>query len=142
MEPKFRGKIENGAFVVDGFQKDQRRAYFQGLEGKEVEEIVQKPSKSKTLQQLRYLHGVVFALSSEASGYTRQEVKGLLKGQFLTTYVQHSAKLHGIQEKEHPFVRSLADLKTDEMAKFIDDCIILCAEHWHCVIPAPDEVSF
>lgn len=141
MQPKFHGKIKNGVFVVDGFQEAQRQAYLEGLEGKEVEEIVQKPSKSKTLQQLRYVHGVVFKLASEASGYTPEEVKGLLKGQFLTKYVKLSDKGPKFF-KEVPIVRSLADLKTDEMAGFIDECIILIAKHWHCVIPSPEEVSF
>lgn len=136
MVPKFHGQIKKSKFVVDEFQEKQREAYFLGLNNERVEEIVQKPSKSKTLQQLRYIHGVVFRLASEASGYTVQEIKGLLKGYFLTEYIK------GPDGKEIPFVKSLADLKVSEMAEFIDNCISLIAQHWHCVIPPPEQVGY
>lgn len=136
MEPIFHGFAQGGRFYVNVEQAEQKKAYLQGLEGKELEEIIRKPVVSKTLQQLRYFHGVVCRLASEASGYTRDEVKGLLKGYFLT---QHITAPDG---KEVAWVPSLEGMKKDEMGKFIDDCIILCAKHWQCVIPPPDQVNF
>ena len=87
------------------------------------------------MQQLRYIHGVIFALCSEASGYTRQEVKGLLKGEFLTEYAESP---NGTKTS---YVKSLADLTMTEMKEFIDDCIILAAKHWSVVIPDAEEVK-
>ena len=111
-------------------------AYVQGLVEKgDLELTVQTWRKEKSLQQLRYIHGVVFALCSEASGYTRQEVKGLLKGQFLTDYVEAP------DNKKVAYVKSLADLTMKEMAIFIEDIIIFAASHWSCVIPDAEEVK-
>lgn len=134
LQPKFRGKIKDGQFVPDWIE--QRNAYLEGLEGKEVEEIIGEPEEPKTNPQLRYFHGVICELASEASGYTKEEVKGLLKGYFLTEYIKSP------DGKEIPWVPSLADMKKPKMSKFIDDCIILCAKHWQLVVPSPEEVNY
>ena len=135
MLPKFRAKIVKGQPVIAVQQFCQYEAYLAGLEGKDVEIIVQRPQHSKSTNQLAYLHGVVFRLASEESGYTPNEVKGLLKGEFLTEYVV--SKTTG---KEIPIVKSLADLSVGQMAEFIDSCIILVAKNWHVVVPSPDTV--
>lgn len=143
LKPKFHGEIaytdysgRGWGFKVDDFQAEQMQAYIDGLAGQKVEMVIQKPQDSKTLAQLAYFHGVVCVIASEASGYTREEVKGLLKGEFLTKYVKSPTG------KEIAWVPSLADLKKGVMSKFIDDSIILVAKHWHCVVPPPDEVSY
>jgi hypothetical protein len=89
--PKFRGKVQKGQFVPN--YAKQRNAYLQGLEGEEVEEVITKPQEPKTLSQLAYFHGVICPLASESSGYTKEEVKGLLKGQFLTKHITLPGKL-------------------------------------------------
>jgi len=137
LKPKFHAKILKGGILsIDDYQSEQWIAYLEGLEGQEVEVIVQKRQESKTLPQLAYFHAVVCPIASEASGYTLAEVKGLLKGEFLTKYVSSPTG------KEVAWVPSLADLKKDEMSKFIDDCIILVARHWSAVVPPPDGVSY
>ena len=78
---------------------------------------------------------MIFALCSESSGYTRQEVKGLLKGEFLTEYAESP------NGTKTAYVKSLADLTMAEMSRFIEDCIILAAKHWGVVIPDADEVK-
>lgn len=136
MQPKFTGKVENGKIVIDEWLIPQRQAYLEGLEGKKIEEIIQKPVDSKSLQQLRYFHGIICEIASEASGYTKKEVKGLLKGEFLTEYITSPTG------KEVAWVPSLADMTLGEMAKFIDDCVILIAKHWHAVVPSPEQVNY
>jgi hypothetical protein len=116
--------------------KEKFQAYLESLKNKgDLELIIRRWKKTKTIQQLRYLHGIVFTLASETSGYTPEEIKGLLKAQFLTAHIE------GKNGRKLSYVKSLADLEIDEMAKFIDDCIILCAKHWGCVIPSPEEVK-
>ena len=129
--PKFETIKKDGKWKV--VRQDVFTAYKSGLPDGEYELILQKKEHSKTLSQLAYLHGVVFAVASEASGYTREEVKGLLKGILLTRYVKKNGK-------EISYVPSLADLKKAEMSSFIEDVIIHCAKEWSCVIPSPDEV--
>jgi len=134
MIPRFHARVENGKLVFD--RPEVFMAYINSIAEKgDLEVTVQPWRKEKSLQQIRYVHGVVFALCSQASGYTVEEVKGLLKSQFLTDYVTTK------EGKELPYVKSLADLTMKEMSEFIDNCIILAAKHWSVVIPSPEEVS-
>ncbi len=135
MKPIFHGSIVKGEFLVCVQQERQRQAYLKGLEGSVADEIIQRPSQSKTMAQLAYLHGVCFRLASEASGYTEVEVKGLLKEHFLKRFITSPSG------KEVSYTPSLADLKKDETSKLIEDIIIFCAKHWSCIIPPPEDVK-
>ena len=132
--PRFHCRAEDRRLVFD--RPEVFGAYVQGLVEKgDLELSVQPWRKEKSLQQIRYVHGVIFALCSESSGYTRQEVKGLLKGEFLTEYVVSPSGT------KTAYVKSLADLTMKEMSDFIEECIILAAKHWGVVIPDADEVK-
>lgn len=131
--PRFHFRIDKDGWPIYD-RPEVVKAYLQGIAHKgDLEATFQPWRKEKSLQQLRYIHGVVFALCAEASGYTREEVKGLLKSKFLTDYVTAP------DGKKLPYVKSLADLTMTEMRQFIDDCIILAAKHWSVVIPSPEE---
>jgi len=133
--PRFHCRVEGSILVFD--KPDVFKAYVQGIAEKgDLEVTVQPWRKEKSLQQLRYLHGVVFVLCSQASGYTVQEVKGLLKGYFLTDYIETP------EGEKKSYVKSLADLTMAEMSKFIEDTIILAAKHWSVVIPSADEAVY
>ena len=134
IHPRFKCKFEIDHIVYE--RSDLFCAYVQSLKG-DLECTIQPWRKEKSLQQLRYLHGVVFVLCSQTSGYTVNEVKGLLKGEFLTEYV--TSKTTG---KEIPIVKSLADLTMGEMAEFIENVIIFVAKNWGCVIPSSDEAIY
>lgn len=132
--PRFHFRVEDGLPIYD--RPEVVKAYLQGIAHKGDLEVTFQPwRKEKSNQQIRYVHGVVFALCSEASGYTKEEVKGILKKEFLTVYAKSP------NGKKISYVRSLADLTMAEMSQFIDDCIILAAKHWSCVIPSPEEVN-
>ena len=132
--PRFHCRAEGRRLVFD--RPEVFGAYVEGLAEKgDLELTVQPWRKEKSLQQLRYVHGIVFALCSESSGYTRQEVKGLLKGQFLTDYAETP------DGRKVAYVKSLADLTMKEMNLFIDDVKIFAASHWSCVIPDSEEVK-
>ena len=133
--PRFHCRAEGRKLVFD--RPEVFGAYVQGLVEKgDLELSVQPWRKAKSLQQLRYVHGCIFVLCSQASGYTVEEVKGLLKKEYLTEYVV--SKKTG---QEIPIVKSLADLTMTEMKEFIDDVKILAAKHWSCVIPDAEEVK-
>jgi len=133
--PRFHFRLDKEGWPIYD-RPEVVRAYLESIAHKgDLEASFQPWRKEKSLQQLRYIHGVIFALCAEASGYTREEVKGLLKSQFLTEYVTSPDG-----KKKLSYVRSLADLTMAEMSQFIDDCIILAAKHWSCVIPEPEEV--
>ncbi len=134
LTPKFKAIKKSGQLIFD--RLEVRDAYIFGLKDGNYEEIIQKPQDPKSLQQLRYIHGVVFKVASETSGYTDEEVKGLLKEHFLKRYIQSPTG------KEVSYVPSLGDLKKEEMADFIDKCIQFIAMYWHAVVPSPDEVNY
>jgi len=133
--PRFKCKFDKDHLVYE--RPDLFCAYIQGLKEGDLECTIQPWRKEKSLQQLRYIHGIVFVLCSQASGYTVNEVKGLLKGEFLTEYVV--SKTTG---KEVPIVKSLADLTMKEMSEFIEQIIILVAKQWSCIIPSSDEATY
>ena len=135
MKPIFHGIVDKGEFMCCIQQEMQRKAYLQGLEGKAVDEIIQKPDQSKTMAQLAYVHGVCFRLASEASGYTQVEVKGLLKDYFLRRHIKSPSG------KDVSYTPSLADLKKPEMSNFIENVVIFCAKNWSCIIPPPEDVK-
>jgi hypothetical protein len=133
--PRFHCRFEKDHLVYD--RADLFCAYIQSIAEKgDLECTIQPWRKEKSLQQLRYVHGIVFVLCSQASGYTVMEVKGLLKGEFLTEYV--TSKKTG---KEMPIVKSLGDLKMAEMSQFIDDCKIIAAKYWGVIIPDANEAT-
>ena len=132
--PRFKCKLIKGQIVYE--RADLFCAYVQGLQEGDLECTIQSWRKEKSLQQLRYVHGCVFVLCSQASGYTVNEVKGLFKGMFLTEYVK--SKTTG---KEIPIVKRLADLNMAEMTEFIEQVIIHAAKYWGCVIPDTEEVK-
>ena len=136
IHPRFKCMFVKDHLVYE--RPDLFCAYIQGIAEKgNLECTIQPWRKEKSLQQLRYVHGVVFVLCSQASGYTVKEVKGLLKGEFLTEYVV--SKTTG---KEIPIVKSLADLTMAEMSEFIESVIIFVAKNWSCVIPSSDEATY
>ena len=135
INPRFKCKLVKGQIVYE--RPDLFCAYVQGLKEGDLECTIQPWRKEKSLQQLRYVHGCVFILCSQVSGYTVNEIKGLLKKQYLTEYVV--SKKTG---KEISIVKSLGDLTMAEMNQFIEECIIHAATEWSCVIPSSDEVSY
>ena len=133
--PRWHVRAEGRKLVFD--RPKVFGAYVQGLVEKGDLELSVRPwRKAKSLQQLRYVHGCIFVLCSQSSGYTQTEVKGLLKKEYLTEYVV--SKKTG---QEIPIVKSLEDLTMPEMSQFIDDCIIHAATEWSCVIPDAEEVK-
>jgi hypothetical protein len=133
VKPKFKGIAQSGQFVPE--RPELMEQYLLGMEGKPLDMVIGKPEEFKTNSQLAYFHGVVCRIASEASGYTKEEVKGLLKGMFLTRTLE--SKKTG---KVIKYVPTLADLKKLEMMEFIDSCIMLIAREWSAVVPAPEEV--
>lgn len=120
------GRIKNGEVQVQRFfRKDLVK-----LEGKSVEISVVEGSKS--LQQLRYLWGVVYKIISEDTGFTPEEVSSVYKKKFLTYQKEHKGKIYD-------FTKGLSDLKKSEMMAFIDKVIQHATTDLNLIIPEVDE---
>ena len=83
---------------------------------------------SKTNRQNKYLHAC-FKVLSEYSGYTLEEVKQIMKMR---------CDFMRVEKGDHLFLRSISELDTLEMTRFIDSIRMFGLEH-SCYIFTPDE---
>ena len=120
------GRIKNGVIQVQRFFKKDVEKW----EGKSVE--IRKVSESKTIQQLRYLWGIVYKIISEDTGFTPEEVSEVYKKKFLTYQKEHKKKIYN-------FTKGLSELKKDEMAEFIDKVIRHATSDLNLIIPEPSD---
>ena len=120
------GKVRDGQVKIQRFFKNDLNK----LEGCDVEIV--KVSSLKTLQQLRYLWGVVYRIISEHTGFTPEEVSEVYKKKFLTYQKEHKGKVYD-------FARGLSILKKEEAAEFIKKVINHAQTELELIIPEPDD---
>ena len=129
--PKFQAKVHDSGALAYVYPKAYTE-HVKTLAGKVVNVTIKPVQAAKTMPQLAYFHGPVCQIISNHTGYTIEEVKGVMKHQFLKKVVQ-------TPKGELEIIRSLADLTKMEMMEFIDKCIMLAAQHWSLDIPSPNE---
>ncbi len=128
MNPIFRAIIQKGKVVFD--RVDMLNSYLIGLEGKEVDVIVRKHKKDRTLPQNRYLWGVVYKLISDHTGYTPDEIHDSMRAMFL---IDNLGKF--------PVVRSTTSLDTVAFSAYVENIRQFASEDLSIVIPDPEEVD-
>jgi hypothetical protein len=111
MDTIFCAKISKGKVEV---KEDHRfRLFLKKFEGKIVELIIRSVRSKRTLSQNRFYHGVIIPMFSDYWGLSDpEEACFLLRKKFLKY-----AKM--IRGKEEVFIRSTADLKSNEMADYL-----------------------
>lgn len=123
------GMVYGKQFVPEDAAKWQTN--LEKLEGKQVVVTLKQYRRTRSNQQNRYAHGVVFKLIADATGYTVDEAKEAMKWQFL--------------REEHdilpPTVRSTSSLNTMEMEEFIESCRRWASDFLGLYIPLPNEVD-
>lgn len=121
---KLYGEIKEGCLKLD--RHGLFEAYLRSLpEGQRVEITVENESEDKTLSQLGYYFPCVVTPLAEHLGYTKVECDGVICKQLLTE--------NPGTKKE--YVRSKSDLNRTELARFIDNAIILAAQEGVVVCP-------
>ncbi len=96
---------------------------------------VREGRESKSVQQLRYLHGVVFKAIAEETGNRAELVKDELKKKFLSRAEEFTDMESG-EVTTRVYVPSLSELDLDEMKRFIDECVLFAAEFLGMTIEA------
>jgi hypothetical protein len=124
--PKFFGTVKGGKVLLDN--QDSYDSYLLTLEEKRIEMVVKKEETSKTIQQTRYLFGVVYELISEHTGYSKEEVHELMKSIFLKSYKT-------VNNKRYTVIRSIHDLNTVEMTEYIEQIKRWCATELQIFVP-------
>lgn len=122
-----RGRIQ--WFGIDGKRLDALKKH---LEGCNVELVLQKERKQRTVKQNAYYWGVVVEMLAEAAGhYEAEEMHDALREKFLRKY----------DVSELPTVRSSTELTTVEWEEYMQKCRMLGAEMFGIYIPEPNEVA-
>lgn len=134
IKPKFKGIIKNGK--LDMYNLDRFKEYFKKFEGKDVAITIDKWSSIRSLQQNNYLHGVVFKMIADETGYTIPEVKDKIKVE--TGFVRE------IEAKGEKILvlKETSQLSKKEFGEFVDACRDWAIVRLKLNIPSPDEVDY
>ncbi len=119
--------IRIDAHIMDGgniffTEIDTLKEWAKRYAGKDITVVFGTRKRDKTLPQLGYLFGHVIPQIAEYTGYSEDEVYGILKYKFLQAHVCLNSNSDKSVWCEN-YVRSLADCTREEVAKFIDDCV-------------------
>jgi hypothetical protein len=125
--PIFKAKIIQGEIRLE--RNRDFKSHLQGLEGKDVEVIVRRWRKKRSLPQNSYYWGVVLKLIAGQTGHTDEEVHEHMKWRFL--------RKHGKLET----VRSTTKLSTIEMEEYLAKIRNFAQEKLDIYIPLPNEIS-
>lgn len=102
---------------------------------KRVAVTIENLRSHRSLQQNRYLWGVVYPLIAEATGYTDTEVHEWAKAQYL------APKVLRVAGQVRQVTRSTTELSVGEMVEYIDNLIRLGAE-LGVHVPSPEEAGY
>ena len=121
------------------------RATFAALGGLETEVAARKYHRNRTNRQNRYLFGVVYAIISESTGYTPEEVHELFKVMFLSRRRTMKPKAKKKGRKRKPvkvlIVKSTASLTTVQFEEYIEKIRRFAATKMDLVIPDPNQAT-
>jgi len=102
------------------------------LKGNKIEVTIKKFTKSRSGNQNRYLHAVIFKMFAESMGCTIEEAKDALKQKFLSTTLRGGLKS----------TKPTHTLTTVEIEDFMRHCRQLGAEMFDMYVPLPNEASY
>jgi len=125
---KFYAGVKDGCLNVD--RHSLFLAYFRGLpENTRLEITVQEESQDTTLSQWSYYFACIVTPLSESTGYTKEEVDGIICKKFLT---QNPGT-------DREYIKSKTKCNRAETAALIDQAAMFAAELGVVVCP-PDKM--
>ena len=132
--PLFWAKIKNNELAWH--DKSRLKEYLRSFkEEQELEIVIRKFKKNRTLPQNSWYHGVILPLISDTTGFTEDECCEVLRKKFL------SYQKAGRDNKMHRFTRSTADLTTAEFSAYIEQVIRFASMELGIVVPDPHKVD-
>lgn len=90
---------------------------------------------SRSLQQNRYLWGVIYPILAEATGYTNEEIHEWSKSTLLPP------RLVRVGKRAVYITKSTTALSVGEMSEYVDKLIGL-AEQLDCIVPTMEEAGY
>ena len=128
--PIFKGVVTKGMLIFSN--QDKFNDYLSSLDGKDVQIIVRKPTKIRSVNQNRYYWGVILDLLSRETGYEPEEIHEFLKNMFLFKHMS-------IIGEDVGYAKSTTDLTTVEMEEYLSKCREWGATFLNVSIPEPNE---
>ena len=133
----FHGAVRGGQLHIK--RKADFERMIRQMEGSEVELVLRKHYKVRSLSQNAYYWGVVVALLAEHCGYDDpEEMHHALRHRFLLIHNDPIETLHGKTSLQG--ARSTAKLTTAEFSEYMEQARRLAAE-MGVVIPSPGEIE-
>jgi len=130
--PVFLGRVtEQGRLHLE--QRGMFRRWLSSLAGKDVELVVRRRRKQRSLQQNAYYHGVIVKMLADHFGYRPEEMHEALKFEFLRRDPDDRRPL--------ATVRSTTSLSTQDFEDFQERVRQWALEEHEVLIPLPNEVE-
>lgn len=127
IDPIFTGTVQNARLTLN--QREMFDKYLHTLSG-EVQVIVRKPRKPRSLAENGYYHGCVLKIISDTSGQSVKAIHDFLRHEFL---VDVTAKIK--------VAKSTSDLSTVEMEEYLAKIRMWASEFLNCQIPLPNQID-
>ncbi len=136
--PIFKGRVSpDGKLILRETERARRQEWLQHLAGHEIELVMRRQPRQRTLDQNNYLHAVPFRLMHEQSGLTVDEVKRLcLAAKFGTI---------GTDERGWPIplIAHTSSLEVEQADDLIEFLPPFSLERFNGLeIPLPGEVDY
>lgn len=120
--------------TLNGVPKKKLRAELKRhFAGRQVEIIIHKKLKFRSVQQNRY-YWLIVTMLSEHTGFTKDEMHSVLKTKFLKT-----EKVHEDSGLIFEYVRSTTELTTTEYEDYLESVRRFAAEDFGIELPMPNE---
>lgn len=103
-------------------------------DGKEIYIKFKKIRPFRTIQQNKYLHGVVFKRIADYTGHSMEKIKIAMKAKFLSKKI-----MKGRLGKTLDIIGNTSDLNTVELAEFIDRIRKWAWDFAEIRIPLPED---
>lgn len=134
MLPKFKAKIINGKMEIH--DKTRLQEYYRKFEGQDVSIVIDKWSSIRSLQQNKYLHGVVFKMIADETGYTLSEAKEQTK------ISVGFYKEIDFNDEKLLILKETSKLSKNEFMEFVEACRDWALITLNLNIPSPDNVDY
>lgn len=129
MKILWRSKIRKGRIIPDSLE--EFKVHLAQFEGGEVDVIVEKPRKERSLPQNRFYFGVVLEIIHEETGWEKEDIHEYFKIKFLREPLNDQGMFR---------VKSTTELTTIEMEEYIEKIRREVAMELAIEIPLPHEV--
>jgi hypothetical protein len=120
----FYGKITDGKLVLD--DRNLMNEFIKRSKDMDIELTISPASKDPSVRQWGYLYSSVYREFALYTGYTIDEVDGAMKKQFMVD--NHIVLPEGFTLTKTAFDKVW-------LARYVDACIRICAEHGVAVPP-------